>query len=375
MIKFNRLLNIEKTFKENNFRELQVQDQESTLFMETEVPDTTSILSRKSEKFANVKAELDKNIPDQTATLEDKIKAISYIDRMLKCIDITPKMKDYWTNKKNIIEMETQTIKNEQKNNKNEKWEDIAKEFSNFTDKYWVKNVLNHKSNLDNLEFNDAQEYYNTVRRTMISFCDRILNSSNLPNDKKEYYTNLKNDFHCDLNSYAADTNNYNKMHNQKTERFDDVFTEMSNNIPSQTSTINEKQLALSYIERLLSCDDIPNEGYWKNKSDVIKMEIAAIQNLEITGENTTTTSFKKAIENYNDFAQEYWNKKPKVDNIEDKTEYWITYHKTCQTYIQKILDYNTLPNDMRENFLTDFTSHQKDINEQLKLLKNYQNG
>ena len=56
-----------------------------------------------SEKFADVKAEFDKNVPDRTTTIEEKEKAISYIKRMLACNDITPELKAYWTNKKDII--------------------------------------------------------------------------------------------------------------------------------------------------------------------------------------------------------------------------------------------------------------------------------
>lgn len=63
-----------------------------------------------SEKFADVKAEFDKNVPDRTTTIEEKEKAISYIKRMLACNDITPELKAYWTNKKDIIELEKQAI-------------------------------------------------------------------------------------------------------------------------------------------------------------------------------------------------------------------------------------------------------------------------
>ena len=42
--------------------------------------DTVSFSTNKSEKFADVRAELDQNIPDRTTTIEEKEKAISYID-------------------------------------------------------------------------------------------------------------------------------------------------------------------------------------------------------------------------------------------------------------------------------------------------------
>lgn len=56
--------------------------------------------NKNSEKFMDVKAELDKNVPDRTSTIEEKELAISYIDRMLACDDISDDLKTYWQNKK-----------------------------------------------------------------------------------------------------------------------------------------------------------------------------------------------------------------------------------------------------------------------------------
>ena len=278
MIHINRFLSLNKIFKANQTRKLEFPPKNVSLFEQGGGLDTVNFSGNKSEKFADVRAEFDRNVPDSTSTINEKQLAISYIERMLKCNDITPEMKNYWTNKKNVIEMEIQSIKNEQHAEKNEKWQDVAKEFSDFNNKYWVENVLNDKGGLNNLEFNDAQEYYNTVRRTMITFCDRILSCSDLPDNMKEYYSNLKNGFKCDLNYYAVQQNIYNKTNNQKTESFYDVFAEFDRNVPDSTSTINEKQLAISYIERMLSCDDIPNAAYWQNKKDMIEKELETMQ-------------------------------------------------------------------------------------------------
>ena len=70
-----------------------------------------STQTNQSETFADVKAEMDKNVPDRTTTIEEKELAIKYIDRMLACDDITPELKEYWTEKKNEIEKEIQEIK------------------------------------------------------------------------------------------------------------------------------------------------------------------------------------------------------------------------------------------------------------------------
>ena len=63
-----------------------------------------------------------------------------------------------------------------------------------------------------------------------------------------------------------------------KGEKFADVRAEMDKNVPDRTTTIEEKELALSYIERLLTCDDIPNAEYWQNIKSEILMEIKSMR-------------------------------------------------------------------------------------------------
>ena len=73
--------------------------------------DTVSFSTPASEKFEDVLAEFRQNVPDVTTTIEEKELAISYIDRLLACSDITPELKEYWTEKKTEIEQEIQAIK------------------------------------------------------------------------------------------------------------------------------------------------------------------------------------------------------------------------------------------------------------------------
>ena len=233
----------------------------------------------KTESYKNVLTEMGNNVPNRTSTLEEKKLASAYIKRMTLCDDIPQDVKNYWLNKQNIIEMEIQGILNLQETNGHQKFEDVQKEFNEFSQKYWAENVLNGKAGLNNLAFDDAQEYYFTVRRIMITYCDRILACSDLPREEKQYYENIKNSFKCDLNSYAASSNQHNKTENKKTESFYDVIEEMRANVPDSTRTINEKRLAISYIERMLSCDDIPNPEYWQNKLNTIEKELQALEN------------------------------------------------------------------------------------------------
>ena len=85
--------------------------------------------------------------------------------------------------------------------------------------------------------------------------------------------------FQTNLNLYHTVSNNNKRYENIKTESFNDVLEEMRANVPDSTKTLSEKRLAISYIERMLSCDDIPNPEYWQNKMDIIEQEIKDIEN------------------------------------------------------------------------------------------------
>ena len=127
--------------------------------------------NKNSEKFMDVKAELDKNVPDRTSTIEEKELAISYIDRMLACDDISDDLKTYWQNKKNVIEQEIQNIKNEKaiaKTDNSEKSDDIAKEFMRFIDKYFTRADNRNLQTQDKLEYKIT--YYNKYHSFSLSF-------------------------------------------------------------------------------------------------------------------------------------------------------------------------------------------------------------
>jgi len=207
MVQINHLLGIKKLFIENQPRKLDLPQKEISLLEQGGGLDTVSFSSNKSEKFADVRAELDKNVPDRTTTIEEKEKALSYIERMLKCDDITPEMKNYWTNKKNVIEMEIQSIKNEQQVGKNEKWEDVAKEFSDFTDKYWNKNPK-----FDSVS--DRVEYWVTYSKTCQSYIQRILECNDLPNNMRENYMAEYSNHQFDIDNHLRDLERYRQEQN-----------------------------------------------------------------------------------------------------------------------------------------------------------------
>lgn len=131
------------------------------------------------ESFDDVYDEMSRNVPDRTSTIEEKKLAISYIDRLLACADITPELKTYWQNKKSIIEQEILRINNEEKSGSGEKVEDVWKEISDFMQKYG-------KAPDASLSAKDVLEFNTTYETTFISFLTRLLNCTDITQEQRE---------------------------------------------------------------------------------------------------------------------------------------------------------------------------------------------
>ncbi len=157
-----------------------------------------------------------------------------------------------------------------------ENWQDIVKEWKEYTDSVWNK----PEPNFDSRE--QREKYWINYYDTYIEYCDKVLACNDLPEDVKTEWSRMKNNAMIDRSNHYRDLNNWKNENGIKTESFNDVFAEMKKNIPNRTSTVDEKRLALAYIARMLSCDDIPNPEYWANKANIIEMEIEAIKNQEL---------------------------------------------------------------------------------------------
>ena len=87
-----------------------------------------------------------------------------------------------------------------------------------------------------------------------------------------------------------------------KKESFDEIFKEMSENIPDSTSTVQEKQAALGYIERILKSDATQEQkDYWQNKKLIIQNEIKAINSSQSGKPESFDAVWKEFIENVPD--------------------------------------------------------------------------
>lgn len=158
-------------------------------------------------------------------------------------------------------------------------------------------------------------------------------------------------------------------------EEFMSVFNEMQSNVPDCTTTIEEKELAISYIDRMLNCDDITDDlkAYWTDKKNVIEMEIVSIKLMQ-TQEETDNgedndISYKDIKEDYDEFKNKYWNKDKIFRSEEDKAEYWLTYDRTCMAYIEKLLKCNDLDTNMRKIYNAEYIDYESDVEKQLAKL------
>lgn len=166
----------------------------------------TNNKTQNSEKFNDVRAEMDKNVPDCTSTIEEKELAISYINRMLACDDIRDDLKNYWQNKKEIIEQEIQNIKNENaisKSGNSERANNVMSEFSKFVDKYFTS------SDKKKLQPDDKFEYKITYYNTYISYCKRILACSDITDEQKTNYLQMVQYALRDLANWQEMQDNY----------------------------------------------------------------------------------------------------------------------------------------------------------------------
>ena len=367
-MQIGRFLGINKINNEIKMRETEIPKKEISLLEQGGGFDTVSFSIKKSEKFQDVRDELAKNVPDRTTTVEEKEKAISYIERMLKCDDITPEMKNYWSNKKDIIKMEIQSIKNEEQAGNDTDYQELEDEYYNFIQQHWCDNYPTERN--ENLDFLYSEEYGITFYNTCISYLNRMLAFENLPEDKKEYFEQLINHWNGEKQSRLGEINWYKQNNEMKTESFNDVFEEFSKNVPDSTTTLEEKKLAAGYIKRMLTCDDIPADlkNYWSNKEDILRMEMQNILNNQQIGNDE---SINDVANEWREFTDRYWNKTQEFDNTADRAEYYRSYFNMYISFCDRILTCKDIPDDVRQEWInmkmgaiSDLNYHNRDLNE-----------
>ncbi len=203
MTEINQISNLFKNIGGIKFAAKQQETEKSLLNSKNDL-DTVTLTNNKSEKFEDVFAEFDKNVPDCTSTITEKELAISYIDRMLACDDISDDLKAYWQSKKSVIKMEIQSIKNEESKGSGEKVNDVWNEYEKFVNKYQGK--VN-----DNLSAEDKYEYSMTYNKTAQSFIKRLMNCADVTDKQLLIYQQMYQNFENDMQNCRRDFMNAKK--------------------------------------------------------------------------------------------------------------------------------------------------------------------
>ena len=361
MLPISRIFGIEGKQNNNKTEIAEVEQKEISWLEQGGGFDTVDFKNTKTitkgEKFEDVFAEFNKNVPDQTSTTEDKEKAISYIKRMLECEDITPELKNYWENKKDVIQMEIQMIKNEQQAGKDSNYQYVIEEYNNFVQQHWCDNYPEERNK--NLEFLDSEEYGLTFYDTCISYLNRILACEDLPENARTHFEQGINHWNAEKQSRLGEINWYKQNHDIKTESFEDIFAEFDKNVPDSTSTIEEKKLACSYIKRMILCDDITPElkDYWINKQNVIEMEIQNIKNEQQINQGEKVEDVWKEFQ---EFQKNYLNSLNDNMSIEQKFENRAAYYNAIFSFVARLVNCT----DVTESQMAAFSNleYQADI-------------
>lgn len=157
----------------------------------------------------------------------------------------------------------------------------------------------------------------------------------------------------------GIDTVSLNK--NSSAEKFEDVFKEFDRNVHDSTSTIEEKSLAIKYIDRMLACDDIPDDLkiYWQNKKEIIQMEIQNINNEQKTG------SAEKVSDVWNEFTNFINNFFESLDDKlsnDDKRENRLTYYRTYISFCNRLLSCTDITSEQKAEYYQMISSAYSDI-------------
>lgn len=240
-----------------------------------------SSISGVSNSFEKIMQEFEANVPDQTSTISEKEKALSYI-KQIQSSDASDELKLYWENKADVIEGEISEIQNNKSNSTT-----TSTTASNTSQ----SNSSSKKESADEImkEFNaNVPDQTSTIeeKELALSYIERIENSD-ADDNTKLYWQNKATVIQGEISKIQAETSGDSSK--VQKESFNKIFSEMEVNLPGITSTVEEKELALSYIERIENSDaDESTKTYWQNIAEQIQNEIYTL-NTQQVAENKST--------------------------------------------------------------------------------------
>lgn len=314
---------------------------------------TTQSAVKPSENYNDVLEEFSR-VYGEGRSLEQAKLGVEYMERLLACEDLPAERRAEFENEKVRYEMMVVEFENWDKaqNGKPEKFDDVMKEMEAFIAKY--------KKEMDSVTDRNQLTYQHEYVQVIHSFYQRMYNCSDLTPDMRSELDAWVQDNLMDFNYLCDKLQDLNKPQG---ERFDDVYNEMMQNVPDRTSTIEEKELAISYIDRMLACPDISPElkEYWENKKDVIEMEIQNIKNEQLDGSGEKLADIWKE---FSEFGDKYFSKLFDMKNLsmDDKFENRMTYYRTYLSFCRRALNSVDITPEERREYQRMIANAERDI-------------
>ena len=253
------------------------------------------------ESFEKIYAEMQTNVPDRTSTVEEKELAIEYIDRILKS-DANDEIKGYWSQKKIEIQGEIARIKAEQGSTSNmPEFEKIYAEMS--------ANVPDSTTTIEE-------------KNLMLEYIQKIIDSDATP-DIKKYWQGQADTIRSEINQMKKaekitnSEKNSNTVDNSNQPKYYEVISEMRKYVPVPAETLEEKELAMEYIEKLLNTDDIPTRDKynWTRTAKELSKEIEIIKNEQLQKQKSFDELWEK-IQEYSSSSLKKPEEKDALNNI-----------------------------------------------------------
>ena len=141
-----------------------------------------------------------------------------------------------------------------------------------------------------------------------IEYIDRIL-KSDADDDLKGYWTQKKTEIQGEIERIKAEQSG---SADTDMPEFKKIWAEMRANIPDSTTTIEEKELVLEYIQKILESDATPEiKKSWQGKAEIIRAEINQLKKAD-------KVDTKNSVNNSNDeqtYAEVYREMRLNVPN------------------------------------------------------------
>ncbi len=253
------------------------------------------------ESFEKIYAEMQTNIPDRTSTIEEKELAIEYIDRILKS-DANDEIKGYWSQKKIEIQGEIARIKAEQGSTSN------MPEF----EKLYAEMSANVPDSTTTIE----------EKNLVLEYIQKIMDSDATPNIKK-YWQGQADTIRSEINQMKKAEKNSNSekksntVDNSNQPKYYEIISEMRKYVPAPAETLEEKELAMEYIEKLLDTDDIStrDKDNWTRTAKELSKEIETMKNERLQKQKSFDELWEK-IQEYSSSSLKKPEEKDALNNI-----------------------------------------------------------